>query len=160
MTLDIIVLYYITEQRWIPECSMLFTAWNHREMGQFKWQCCKNYSLHLHCNKEKNCGKACWIHLEWGTGGIAPGWMWGNKSEGRGKKNKTKYAVDENGAVRVRGSLAVDTHEQNFMLSCSKCHVFRAVYFSKYLGKRCTIVRKKITLSHTEHPHLWENQTH
>lgn len=39
-------------------------------------------------------------------------------------KAEIKYAVDGNGALRARGSLTVDTHdEQNFMLSCSKCHV-------------------------------------
>lgn len=39
-------------------------------------------------------------------------------------KAEIKYAVDGSGAVRVRGSLAVDTHdEQNLMLLCSKCHV-------------------------------------
>lgn len=38
-------------------------------------------------------------------------------------KAEIKYAVDGNGAVRVRGSLAVDTHdEQNFMLLCFECH--------------------------------------
>lgn len=51
--------------------------------------------------------------------------------ESERREKEIKYAVDEYGALTVKGTLAHETqNEQNLTLLCSKCHGIKSMYFS------------------------------